>query len=233
MITIIAVVAPHIDSVSGEAKDLTLFSYSDILKGDLIVKGSREAAKPKPTDKRESWVDMVVGLGGRENLYILKDVDIAGKGRAVVFSVKVSAINPEGRDYEPDESKYPFFLQMVFDSGPEELSLKKRISLWYRSLRVQKIHNRRNIIYAFGNRMPKESIVNPYPGGAIISIGDDRDVGSMVRVTRSLDDDYKLAFGKEMEGKLKKVVIGFEGFGGKSEPHPVMVSRILLTAKDK
>ncbi len=228
LIVIFAIVLSRPELYSGEGGDITLFSYADMRKGDLRVKGPEGAAKRHPAGRTEKWVEIAVGLGKKEELYFLRDTDIDARGRAVHFSVKVRGINKEGRDYDPGEAKYPFFLQMIFDTAPEGLSLKKKLSLWYKSVRSEKIRNRQNIIYAFGNRLPKESIVNPYPGSAIISIGDDRDVDRVINVSRSLDYDYKLAFGEEMKGKLKRVVVGFEGYGDGGESLPVLVSPILL-----
>lgn len=228
LISIFAIVFSRPELYSSEDGDITLFSYADMRKGDLRVKGPARAAKRHSAGRAEKWVEVAVGLGKKEELYILRDTEIDARGRAVHFSVKVGGINKEGRDYDPAEAKYPFFLQMIFDTEPEGISLKKKLSLWYKSVKSEKIRNRRNIIYAFGNRLPKESIINPYPGSAIISIGDDRDVDRVIHVTRSLDYDYLLAFGEEMEGKLKRVVIGFEGYGDGGESLPVLVSHILL-----
>lgn len=233
-ILILAVAATLLSPVvSRTEKDngTTLFAYTDISSGNSKVTGAESAIRPAPSGGGESWADMTVHLEEKEGVYIIKDVDIDVREMALQFQVKVMGINPGGGDYKPDEAQYPFYLQLIFDGAPDGISLKKKFSLWFKSLWSEKVKSRQNILYVFGNRMPKESIVNPYPGGAIISIGDDRDVSRLVSVSRDIGNDYLLAFGKEMNVKLTKVVIGFEGGGKRTAPFPVSVSRFLLKSQ--
>lgn len=215
-------------SIAGGGKDNVLLSFAEIEKGEVEVKGSRDALSVKRTEKGEAEHGLMVNLDGDMSVYIMKDVEIDPKGKEILFSLKVGGINTCGNDYRPDDALYPFFIQLVFSDGPDGLSWKKWVSQKFKSMWDQKVKTRRNIIYAFGNRLPKESIVTPYPGGAVISIGDDRDCGRLIQVTRDIENDYLLAFGKGMAGNVMRVIVGFEGFSDNRESIPVLVSEISL-----
>lgn len=184
--------------------------------------------KEEPEGAAADWADMVIETGKDKGVYFEKKLDIDAGAKVLDFSVLVNDVHADGEDYDPAKARYPFFLLLVFEGTPRDISIKKRVFLWIKSLRSKKVERRHNLLYIFANSMPKESIVNTYPGGAIISIGDDRDVGRLIHVRRDLGIDYKLAFGSELRSRLKKVVVGFEGEWQNEKTSPVSVSTFLL-----
>jgi hypothetical protein len=215
---------------SDGGKDFVLFTYSDIENGSARVKGYTDAIVSSPKSKDKTGSDMGVTLVGGKSVYITKKVKMDLKGKEVRFNLKVGGINSCRYDYQPGEAKYPFFLQLVFDEGPDGLGVRKWVKQKFKAMRDEKVKTQRNIIYAFGNKMPKGSIVNAYPGGVVISIGDEGDCGRMINVKRDLESDYLFSFGKEIDSRLVGVIVGFEGYKENKESIPVSVSEITLSS---
>jgi hypothetical protein len=195
-------------SICGGPGDLILFSPKRIEEGAVKISGNREDLSVLAPD--EGAVRIRAKLKKGHSIYVSEKVDMDLNGKVVIFSYSVSRPNKSESDYRIGKARYPFFIQFVFDRGPD-LSLRKKLVLWYKSLSEKKVKTKRNIIYAFTNRMPSGSIATPLAGSAVISVGDERDAGRIVKVSRVPSEDYRLAFGEKLSGRVKKIVLGFEG----------------------
>ncbi|RMG59660.1 MAG: DUF3047 domain-containing protein [Deltaproteobacteria bacterium] len=169
------------------------------------VKGKREALKKAA--KGESIV--VSLLKGEEVRIDLGGEDSSSAGELFLSYLCRGIIENES-DYRAAEARYPLYVQIVFDEKPD-LSFRKSLLLFWRSIWNDRVWTRKSIVYAFTNRMPRGSVVNSEKTVALVSVGDETDVGREVRVTRDIARDFTLAYGAPPRGKIYRVVVGFDG----------------------
>ena len=187
-----------------------LFSRKDLRIKGVKIKGDKEGTLNIEDSPGIGDGMLNVTLEKGKDLYITKGTDIDISGKTLLFTVKVNKINRIGGDYEIRKSRYPFFLLMIFDEGPGDLSLKKRVVHWIKALWSEKVSIKKELIYAFANRLPSDSIITPEPGSAVISIGDEKDVRQPILVERNIEKDLTIAFGEKGNVRVKEIVLGFE-----------------------
>ncbi len=197
-------------SYSSDESAEILFSRKDIKEGIARVKGYKKGMRTPPSGV-PSWDNgLFVTLSKGKSVYISKEVESNVSGKVLKFSLYVDGINHRESDYRVKKSKYPFFLLLVFNESPGNISLKKKITRWARSLWNEKVETRKNLMYAFGNRLPSDSVITPEEGAVIVSVGDEKDLSQVVKVSRDIEKDFFIAFGTSPGKQLKKIVIGFE-----------------------
>ncbi len=155
-----------------------------------------------------------VDLAGGKKVYLESDVLKNVPPGKIEFSYRCDGVNQNESDYRVKEARYPIYVQVIFDEKPD-LSFRKYVALAFSAAWNRKIWTRRSLLYAFGNRIPKGSIVNSTVSVAIVSVGDETDVGKDVKVDRDLRKDFTLAYGKPPASGVYRIVIGFEGTDGK------------------
>jgi len=197
-------------SFSSDESGQILFSQRDIKEGIAKVKGYREGIRTPPSEV-PSWNDGIfVTLAKGEEIYISKDVESNLSGKLLHFSLYVDGINHRESDYKVKDSRYPFFLLLVFDETPGNIPMKERITRWAKSFWNEKVETRKNLMYVFGNRLPSDSLITPEEGSVIVSVGDEKDLSQVVQVSRNIEKDFFVAFGTSPGKRLKKILIGFE-----------------------
>ncbi len=207
LILILVMMSQPLYGVEGKA---LLFSRKDLGNKGVKIKGVKEGTLNIEGSPGIGDGMLFVKLEEGKDLYITKGTDIDISGKTLSFTVKVNKINRIGGDYKIRKSRYPFFLLMIFDEGPGDLSLKKRVVHWVKALWSEKVSIKKELIYAFANRLPSDSIITPEPGSAVISIGDEKDVMQPILVERNIEKDLTIAFGEKGNVRVKEVVLGFE-----------------------
>lgn len=152
-------------------------------------------------------VDLSPGSGVRWE----ERVDRALRSEDVLSIEMVSAgTNKTSRDYDRYGAHFPLSVTAVFGKDSEDLSWKRRVVEFIRSIWHGFSPGGIRLTFAYGNNVPVGSMYRLGEEETVFILGGEEEQGKKISVARSLGEDFRAAYGRPPKGPLTRILVSAE-----------------------
>jgi hypothetical protein len=131
-------------------------------------------------------------------------------GAVLTFEFQFDGTNTSSDDYREFKASFPVSVTAVFGDESQDLTVRRRLGLFFRRIWGGFPPGGIRLTYACGNRAPVGSMYRTDEEETVFILAGEDDKGKTIKANRNLKEDFLAAYGRQPKGRVTRIIVQAE-----------------------